>query len=105
VSALGNHAALAGHDDEGAANGTACLLASRRPMRCDTLIASTLLVVLIAGWVMNFVSIRQLTLGLGSLMSHATAQHRLPTTDQPGSIRDVLDSQSAGKSLWRSWSG
>ena len=75
MSALGNHAALAGHDDEGAANGTASLLAARRPKRCDTLIASALLVVLIAGWVMNFVSIRQLSLGLGSLLSHTTARH------------------------------
>ncbi len=47
-------------------------LASHRPKRCDTLIASAVLVALIAGWVMNFVSIKQLPLGLGSLLAHAT---------------------------------
>jgi hypothetical protein len=75
VSALRNGAALAGHDGEDAGNGTARFLASRQPKRCDTLIASTLLVLLIAGWVMNFVSVRQLSLGLGSLIAHAAARH------------------------------
>jgi hypothetical protein len=75
VSALRNHAALAGHDDEDAGNGTATLVASRQPKRCDTLIASALLVLLIAGWVMNFVSVRQLSLGLGSLIAHTGARH------------------------------
>jgi hypothetical protein len=72
VSALRNHAALAGHDGEDAADGTVAFLASRHPKRGDTLIASAVLVLLIAGWVMNFVSIRQLSLGLGSLMAHAS---------------------------------
>ncbi len=71
MSALRNHAALAGHDSEDAGNGTASLLASRQPKRCDTLIASAVLAVLIAGWVMNFVSVRQLSLGLNSLIAHA----------------------------------
>ena len=70
MSALHNHAALAGHDGD-AGNGTTGFLASRRAKRCDTLIASALLAVLIAGWVMNFVSVRQLSLGLGSLIAHA----------------------------------
>jgi hypothetical protein len=75
VSALRNHAALAGHDGEDAGNGTASLLASRQPKRCDTLIASALLVLLIAGWAMNFVSVRQLSLGLGSFIAQAAARH------------------------------
>ena len=75
MSALRNHAALAGHDGEDAGNGTASLLASRQPKRCDTLIASALLVLLIAGWAMNFVSVRQLSLGLGSFIAQAAARH------------------------------
>jgi hypothetical protein len=73
VSALRNHA-LAGHDGEDAGNGTAVSIASRQPKRCDTLIASALLVLLIAGWVMNFVSVRQLSLGLGTLIAHASSR-------------------------------
>ena len=69
-----NHTALAGHDEEDAGNGTADFLAPRQPKRCDTLIASTVLVLLIAGWVLNFVSIRQLSLGLGSLIAHTAAR-------------------------------
>ena len=75
MSALRNQAALAGHDDEDAGNGTARVLASRQPKRCDTLIASTVLGLLIAGWVLNFVSLRQLSLGLGSLIAHTTVRH------------------------------
>ena len=75
VSALRNQTALAGYDGEDADNGTARVLATRQPKRCDTLIASTLLVLLIAGWVMNFVSISQLSLGLGNLIGHAVARH------------------------------
>jgi len=74
VSALRNRAALAGHDDEDAGNGTAAYQASRQPKRCDTLIASALLGLLIAGWAMNFVSVRQFSLGLGSLIAHAAAR-------------------------------
>jgi hypothetical protein len=44
----------------------------RRPKRCDTLIASAVLVALIAGWVMNFVSVKQLSSGIGGLLAHAT---------------------------------
>ena len=74
MSALRNGAALAGHDGEDAGNGTAGFIASRQPKRSDTLIASAVLVVLIAGWVMNFVSVRQLSVGLGSLIAHAAAR-------------------------------
>jgi hypothetical protein len=49
-------------------------LASRRPKRSDTLIASAVLVALIAGWVMNFVSLKQLP-DLGSLLAQATFRH------------------------------
>jgi hypothetical protein len=73
VSAL-RKAALAGHDGEDAGNGTAIFYASRHPKRCDTWIASALLAVLIAGWVMNFVSVRQLSVGFGTLMAHAAAR-------------------------------
>ena len=75
MSALRNQTALAGHDGEDAGNGMARVLASRQPKRCDTLIASALLVLLIAGWVMNFVSVKQLSLGLGSLITHAASRH------------------------------
>jgi hypothetical protein len=66
-----NGAALACHDGEDAGNGTAMLNASRQPKRCDTLIATAVLALLVAGWVMNFVSVRQLSAGLGSLIAHA----------------------------------
>jgi predicted Co/Zn/Cd cation transporter (cation efflux family) len=39
--------------------------------RSDTLIASAVLVALIAGWVMNFVSVKQLALGLDTVIAHA----------------------------------
>ena len=75
MSALRNEAALAGQDGEDADNGTAAFLASHQPKRCDTLIASALLALLIVGWAMNFVSVRQLSLGLGSLIAHAASRH------------------------------
>jgi hypothetical protein len=75
VSALRNHAALAGHDGEDAGNGTMGFIASRQAKRGDTLIATALLAVLIAGWVMNFVSVKDVSLGLGSLIAHASARH------------------------------
>lgn len=50
------------------------LLAVHRPKRCDTLIASALLVLLLAGWVMNFVSIKQMSMGLGSIIAHASTR-------------------------------
>lgn len=43
-------------------------LAMPRAGRCDTLIASVVLVLLIAGWALNFVSVKQLTLGLGNYL-------------------------------------
>jgi hypothetical protein len=45
---------------------------SRRTERYDTLIASTLLVALIAGWVFNFVSLKQVTIRLDSLVAATT---------------------------------
>jgi hypothetical protein len=50
-------------------------LASRRAERCDTLIASALLVALLAGWIMNFVSVKQLAGGLEGFLAH-TSLHR-----------------------------
>ena len=47
------------------------LLAARRTERRDRLIASVLLVALLAGWALNFVSVKQLSLGLGGILSHA----------------------------------
>ena len=47
------------------------LLAARRTERRDRLIASALLVALLAGWALNFVSVKQLSLGLGDFLSHA----------------------------------
>jgi hypothetical protein len=49
-------------------------LASRRPKRSDTLIASAVLLALIAGWVMNFISLKQLP-DFGTLLAHATLRH------------------------------
>jgi hypothetical protein len=48
------------------------VLPPRRTGRCDTLIASALLVALIAGWVLNFVSVKQVTLRLDSLVAATT---------------------------------
>jgi hypothetical protein len=73
VSALRNHAALAGHDGD-AGNGTTGFHASRHAKRGDTIIASAVLAVLIAGWVMNFVSVRQLSLGISILIAHASTR-------------------------------
>jgi hypothetical protein len=39
--------------------------------RSDTLIASVVLVLLLAGWVMNFIGPRQLTEGVGSFIAHS----------------------------------
>jgi hypothetical protein len=44
-------------------------LASCRAKRCDTLIASAVLAALIAGWVLNFVTVKQVTLRLDSLVA------------------------------------
>ena len=48
------------------------LLPSRRAKRGDTLVASAVLVVLIAGWILNFVSVTTVTLHLDSLLAAAT---------------------------------
>jgi hypothetical protein len=65
-SALHAHAALAPR--RSASRG---LLAARRTERRDRLIASALLVVLLAGWALNFVPIRQLSLDIGGFLVHA----------------------------------
>jgi hypothetical protein len=49
------------------------LLAARRTERRDRLIACALLLALMAGWALNFVSVRELSLNLGSFLAHATA--------------------------------
>jgi hypothetical protein len=46
----------------------------RRPQRLDTLIAFALLAVLLAGWMLNFASVKELTYGLGSYLVHAAAR-------------------------------
>ena len=74
MSALRKPAALAGHDDEVAGNGTAAVAASRQTKRGDTLIASAVLALLIAGWILNFASVRQLSLELGALIAHAASR-------------------------------
>jgi hypothetical protein len=50
------------------------LLAARRTERRDRLIASALLLALLAGWALNFISIKQLSLSLGGFIAHATAR-------------------------------
>jgi len=47
------------------------MLAERRTERRDRLVASALLAALIVGWVANFISVKQLSLGLGDLLVHA----------------------------------
>jgi hypothetical protein len=47
------------------------MLAARRTERRDRMIACALLVALLAGWVLNFVSVRQLSLGLEGFLAHA----------------------------------
>ena len=46
----------------------------RRPERVDTLIAFTILGVLLAGWMLNFASVKELTLGVGGYLVHASAR-------------------------------
>jgi hypothetical protein len=50
------------------------MLAATRTERRDRLIASALLVALVAGWVLNFVSVRQLSMSIGDLL--VLAAHR-----------------------------
>jgi len=47
------------------------MLAARRTERRDRLVASALLAALILGWVANFVSVKQLSLGLSDLLVYA----------------------------------
>jgi len=47
-------------------------LASRRTQRMDRLIASAVLAALIAGWILNFVSVKEVTLRIDSLVGAAT---------------------------------
>jgi hypothetical protein len=51
------------------------LLAARRTERRDRLIASALLLALLAGWALNFVSVKQLSLNLGDFLAQAIARH------------------------------
>jgi hypothetical protein len=74
VSASRNHAALAGQDESEAGTRTTFGVACQG-RRGDTLIATTLLVLLIAGWVTNFVSIKDLSVGFSSLIAQAMPRH------------------------------
>jgi hypothetical protein len=47
------------------------MLAARRTERRDRLIASGLALVLLAGYVLNFVSLKDLSQDLGSYIAHA----------------------------------
>ena len=50
------------------------LLAARRTERRDRLIASALLLALLAGWALNFVIVKQLSLEFGGFLAHALAR-------------------------------
>ena len=55
----------------------ATLVASPRAQRFDTLIASAVLMLLLAGWMLNFVSfndLNDLTRSLGGYLAHATTR-------------------------------
>jgi hypothetical protein len=69
VSAM--HAQIAFAPRRNASRG---MLAARRTERRDRLIASALLLALLAGWVLNFVSFNQLSLSLGGFIAHAIAR-------------------------------
>ena len=66
MSALHSQAAIARrrHQPRG-------MLAARRTERRDRLVASALLAALIIGWVANFISVKQLSLGISDLLVHA----------------------------------
>ena len=66
MSALRKPVAIA--QGSGRSGGT---LARPRAERRDTIIASAVLVLLIAGWTLNFVSLKQLTAELGVYLAHA----------------------------------
>ena len=44
------------------------MIAARRTERRDRLIASAVLLALVAGWMLNFVSVKQLSLGFGGIL-------------------------------------
>jgi hypothetical protein len=67
VSALHVQAAIARRRNQPGGG----MLAARRTERRDRLVASALLAALIIGWVANFVSVKQLSLGLSDLLAHA----------------------------------
>ena len=69
MSALHAQAATAGRRSEPSGR-----LAARRTERRDRLVASALLAALIIGWVANFISVKQLSLGLSDLLVHALAR-------------------------------
>ncbi len=69
MSALRQRAVFA--QEEGV---SATLVASPRAQRFDTLIASAVLVLLLAGWMLNFVSFNELTRSLGSYLVHAPSR-------------------------------
>lgn|GEM_PF-2612167 len=50
------------------------VLGSLRPKRSDTLIATAVLAALIAGWITNFISLKQLTTSLGGFIAYAAAR-------------------------------
>ena len=52
------------------------LLAARRTERRDRLIASALLLALLAGWALNFISVKQLSLSLSGFLVLAS-QHQV----------------------------
>jgi hypothetical protein len=47
----------------------------RRPARCDTLIASTLLVLLLAGWLVRLGDAQQWPWGLGDYITSGLSRH------------------------------
>ena len=69
MSALHSQAAIAGRRSEPRGK-----LAARRTERRDRLVASALLAALIIGWVANFISVKQLSLGISDLLVHALAR-------------------------------
>jgi hypothetical protein len=69
MSALHPHAVIVPGQDA-----SRSVLAARRPERVDTLVAFALLAMLLAGWMLNFAIVKQLTLGLGSYLVPAPAR-------------------------------
>jgi hypothetical protein len=66
VSALHERAIIAGKEHTLRGH-----LAPCRPKRGDTLIASVVLVLLLAGWLMNFVGPRRLSEGVGTFLAYS----------------------------------